>query len=109
MAWDLDREHWRTFRADRIRPRTPTGPRLAPRELPGGTVSGFISSRFRGNDSTTTDWPCQGEAVLHLPATDAAPFAQDGIIEELGPTAADSPSAPGHGPDSPPLCRAAPG
>ncbi|MBO0916022.1 helix-turn-helix transcriptional regulator, partial [Streptomyces laculatispora] len=27
VAWDLHREDWRIFRVDRIRPRTPTGPR----------------------------------------------------------------------------------
>ncbi|GAB1333308.1 helix-turn-helix transcriptional regulator [Streptomyces sennicomposti] len=85
VAWDLDREDWRTFRADRIRPRTPTGPRFTPRELPGGNVSAFVTSRFRGNDGTTTDWPCRGEVVLHLPAAEVAPFAEDGIVEELGP------------------------
>ncbi|GGZ69671.1 helix-turn-helix transcriptional regulator [Streptomyces bluensis] len=85
VAWDLDREDWRTFRVDRVRPRTPTGPRFAPRELPGGNVSTFITSRFRGNDGTTTDWACQGEVVLHLPAAEVAPFAQDGIVEELSP------------------------
>ncbi|WP_149264987.1 YafY family protein [Actinomadura sp. K4S16] len=85
VAWDLDREDWRTFRVDRIRPRTPTGPRFAPRELPGGSVSAFVTSRFRGNDGITTDWPCQGEVILRLPAADVAPFAQDGIVEELGP------------------------
>ncbi|MFE2043063.1 helix-turn-helix transcriptional regulator [Streptomyces sp. NPDC059477] len=86
VAWDLHREYWRTFRVDRIKPRTPTGPRFAPRDLPGGTtVSTFITSRFRGNDGTTTDWPCQGEVILHLPAADVAPFAQDAIVEELGP------------------------
>jgi predicted DNA-binding transcriptional regulator YafY len=84
VAWDLHREDWRTFRVDRIRPRTPTGPRFTPRDLPGGSVSTFITSRFRGNDSTTTDWPCQGEVILRLPAADVAPFAQDGIVEELG-------------------------
>lgn len=85
VAWDLHREDWRTFRADRVRPRTPTGPRFEPRELPGGNVSTFVTGRFRGNDGTTTDWPCRGEVVLHLPAADVAPFAQDGIVEELGP------------------------
>ncbi|WP_128380690.1 helix-turn-helix transcriptional regulator [Streptomyces cavernae] len=85
VAWDLDREDWRTFRVDRIRPRTPTGPRFAPRELPGGSVSAFVTSRFRGNEGATTDWPCQGEVILHLPAAHVAPFAQDGIVEELGP------------------------
>lgn len=85
VAWDLDRDDWRTFRVDRIRPRTPTGPRFTPRELPGDNVSDFVVSRFRGNDGTTTDWACQGEVVLHLPASDVAPFVQEGIVEELGP------------------------
>ncbi|MFJ9719004.1 helix-turn-helix transcriptional regulator [Streptomyces sp. NPDC101213] len=85
VAWDLDRGDWRTFRVDRIRPRTPTGPRFTPRELPGGDVSTFLTSRFRGNDGTSTDWPCRGEVVLHLPAADVAPFVRDGTVEELGP------------------------
>ncbi|MEU0955534.1 WYL domain-containing protein [Streptomyces niveus] len=87
VAWDLHREDWRTFRVERIRPRTPTGPRFVPRELPGGDVSTFITGRFRGNGGnggTATDWPCRGEVVLGLPAADVAPFAEDGIVEELG-------------------------
>jgi predicted DNA-binding transcriptional regulator YafY len=84
LAWDLDREDWRTFRVERIRPRTPTGPRFAPRQLPGGSVSAFVTSRFRGGDGTTADWPCQGDVILHLPAADVAPFAGDGIVEALG-------------------------
>ena len=84
LGWDLDREDWRTFRVDRIRPHTPTGPRFTPRELPGGDVAAFITGRFRGNDGTTGEWPCVGEVVLHLPAADVAPFVEDGIVEELG-------------------------
>jgi predicted DNA-binding transcriptional regulator YafY len=34
LAWDRDREDWRTFRADRITPRLPAGPRFAAREPP---------------------------------------------------------------------------
>ncbi len=34
LAWDLERDAWRTFRVDRIDPRGPTGPRFTPRELP---------------------------------------------------------------------------
>ncbi|MEE1940041.1 WYL domain-containing protein [Streptomyces sp. TRM 70361] len=85
IAWDLDREDWRTFRADRVRPRTPTGPRFAPRPLPGGDASAFLAGRFRGNEGTTTDWPCRGEVVLGIPAAEVVPFARDGIVEELGP------------------------
>ena len=34
VAWDVDRADWRTFRVDRLRPRTPLGRRFAARELP---------------------------------------------------------------------------
>ncbi|MEY9809914.1 helix-turn-helix transcriptional regulator [Streptomyces albogriseolus] len=80
-----DPDDWRVFRLDRVRPRIPTGPRFTPRDIPGGDVGVFITSRFRGNDGTRTDWPCQGQVILDLPATVAAPFAQDGVVEALGP------------------------
>jgi predicted DNA-binding transcriptional regulator YafY len=83
VAWDLDREDWRTFRVDRIAPRTPTGPRLTPRELPGGDVAAFVANRFRG--FSAGDWPCRGEVILDLPAADVSRFAYDGVVEELGP------------------------
>jgi predicted DNA-binding transcriptional regulator YafY len=84
VAWDLDRDDWRTFRADRITPRAPTGPRFVPREIPGGDVAAFVAGRFRGADGPGT-WPCRGEVVLALPAADVIPFAGDGVVEELGP------------------------
>ncbi|WP_134740680.1 WYL domain-containing protein [Nocardioides sp. 503] len=84
LAWDLDRDDWRTFRADRMTPRTPTGPRFTPREVPGGDVGAFVAGRFRGADGPG-DWPCTGEVVLALPARDVTPYAMDGVVEELGP------------------------
>ncbi|WP_113703213.1 helix-turn-helix transcriptional regulator [Nonomuraea lactucae] len=84
VAWDLDREDWRTFRADRIVPRTPTGPRFTPRELPAGDPAAFVSARFRGSDGSR-DWPCRGEVILHLPAAAVSPYTREGIVEELGP------------------------
>ncbi|MCE6997267.1 WYL domain-containing protein [Saccharothrix sp. S26] len=84
VAWDLDRADWRTFRADRITPRTPTGPRFAPRELPGGDVAAFVAARFSGTDDSGGR-PCRGEVVLDLPAAEVAPFVHDGVVEELGP------------------------
>ncbi|MFF4472064.1 helix-turn-helix transcriptional regulator [Streptomyces sp. NPDC001599] len=84
VAWDLDRADWRVFRADRITPRTPTGPRFTPRDLPGGDVAAFLTGRFRGSDGSP-DWPCRGTAVLHLPASAVSPHAADGTVEELGP------------------------
>ena len=84
VAWDLDREDWRTFRADRITPRTPTGPRFTPRELPGGDVAAFVVSRFWESDRSG-DWPCRGEVILDLPAAAVSRYTRDGVVEELGP------------------------
>lgn len=87
VAWDLDREEWRTYRVDRIRPRTPTGPRFAPRTLPDGAdVSTFLVSRFRGRagDDVTTEWPCLGEVVLDLPLAAALPYVGDGVAVAVG-------------------------
>ncbi|MFF5991216.1 helix-turn-helix transcriptional regulator [Prauserella flavalba] len=85
LAWDLDRDDWRTFRADRITPRIPAGPRFSPREVPGGDVAAFIAARFSGSDGTSPGWPCVGEVILGLPAADVSPFARDGVVEELDP------------------------
>ncbi|MEU9507072.1 transcriptional regulator [Micromonospora sp. NPDC048170] len=85
VAWDLDRADWRTFRADRITLRIPNGPRFKPRELPGGDVTTFVVNRFRGADDGSIDWPCQGTAILDLPAATVALYTHDGIIEEFGP------------------------
>ncbi|UBU08306.1 helix-turn-helix transcriptional regulator [Nonomuraea gerenzanensis] len=84
VAWDLDREDWRTFRADRITPRTPAGPRFTPRELPGGTVTAFLTARFRGSEHSG-GWPCTGEVILGLPAAAVSPYVRDGVVEEVGP------------------------
>ncbi len=84
VAWDLERDDWRIFRADRITPRTPTGPRFTPREVPGGDARAFVSARFKGS-AQTDRWPCTGTVVLHLPAEAVRPFAGDGTVEELGP------------------------
>ncbi|MFC8194574.1 helix-turn-helix transcriptional regulator [Streptomyces sp. NPDC057298] len=85
VAWDLDREDWRTFRADRITPRIPTGPRFSPRELPAEDVAAFVTGRFRGSEGSDGDWPCRGEVILGLPATAVSRHLTDGAVEALGP------------------------
>ncbi|SED66915.1 helix-turn-helix transcriptional regulator [Jiangella alba] len=82
VAWDLDRDDWRVFRADRVTPRVPTGPRFTPREVPGGDVAAFVTARFRGGDA---GWPCRGEVLLDLPAAEVAPYVHDGVVEPAGP------------------------
>lgn len=62
LAWDRDREDWRTFRADRIRPRLPTGPRVTPREPPEDAASHVV----RGTGSLA--WKHPARVRLHGPA-----------------------------------------
>jgi hypothetical protein len=93
VAWDLEQADWRIFRADRITPHSPTGPRFAPRPIPGGNVAEYVSARFTGlepgsteSDSTApgNSWPCTGKVVLHRPASGVLPFAGDAVVEDLG-------------------------
>jgi predicted DNA-binding transcriptional regulator YafY len=63
LAWDADREDWRTFRADRIRPRLPNGPRFTPREPPAGGAAAHV---LRGVGSRA--WKYQARVRLHVPA-----------------------------------------
>lgn len=85
VAWDLEREDWRTFRVDRITPRTPDGPRFERRELPGtGGIEAYVTAQFTGSHGPD-GWPCTGEVILSLPVAEVAPYALDGLVEELGP------------------------
>ncbi len=63
VAWDNDRGDWRTFRVDRVTPRTPTGPRFAPRELPEADVATFVQ---RGAGAAT--WRYFARVRLHASA-----------------------------------------
>ncbi|MFE5805012.1 helix-turn-helix transcriptional regulator [Streptomyces sp. NPDC056491] len=63
VAWDVEREDWRTFRADRIRPRTPAGPRFAPREAPDGDLAAYVSRRVSG-----AAWRYRARVTVHAPA-----------------------------------------
>jgi predicted DNA-binding transcriptional regulator YafY len=47
LAWDPDRQDWRTFRLDRLTPRPPTGPRFVPRELPEGGAAAQVTKGLR--------------------------------------------------------------
>ncbi|MDO0931936.1 YafY family protein [Streptomyces sp. DG2A-72] len=43
VAWDLDRDDWRTFRVDRITPKPPHGPRFTPRKPPADDLAAYVS------------------------------------------------------------------
>ncbi|MGW4126349.1 helix-turn-helix transcriptional regulator [Nocardia sp. NPDC004711] len=67
VAWDLGRDDWRTFRVDRMDPKTPAGPRFLPRALPGDDAAAFVA---RG---IAQRWPYRATLRLHAPAdSDAA-------------------------------------
>jgi predicted DNA-binding transcriptional regulator YafY len=65
VAWDLEAGDWRTFRVDRIEPRTPAGPRFTPRELPPDQE---LTARVaRGIGEAT--WRYRARVVVHAPAS----------------------------------------
>jgi predicted DNA-binding transcriptional regulator YafY len=43
VAWDLERNDWRTFRVDRLTLRLPLGQRFAPRPLPDEDVAAYVA------------------------------------------------------------------
>jgi predicted DNA-binding transcriptional regulator YafY len=64
VAWDMDRDDWRTFRADRIEPRTPTGPGFTPRALPPEPE--IAAQVARGVGEAT--WRYRARVIVHASA-----------------------------------------
>ncbi|GAA0730566.1 WYL domain-containing protein [Dactylosporangium roseum] len=79
IGWDLDRGDWRTYRVDRMTPRSPNGPRFTPRPLPAPDVAAFIAERFEGHDP----FPCRGSAILHAPAAAVEEWVRGQAIVEV--------------------------
>jgi len=63
LAFDLERDDWRTFRVDRISPRLPTGPRFRPRPLP---AEGAVDHVDRG--VAAAPWGFRARIVILAPA-----------------------------------------
>jgi predicted DNA-binding transcriptional regulator YafY len=63
VAWDVDRHDWRTFRVDRIQPRTPTGPRFPPRDPPEGGAAAYVA---RGVSAAA--WRYRSRVLVYAPA-----------------------------------------
>jgi predicted DNA-binding transcriptional regulator YafY len=77
VAWDVDRQDWRTFRADRVRPRIPTGPRFAPRDPPDGDVVTYL---LRGVGAAT--WRYRARVRVHAPAAQVAGRLPPAVVVE---------------------------
>ncbi|GAA3595287.1 YafY family protein [Kineosporia mesophila] len=81
VAWDLDRDDWRTFRADRLSDPIAVGARFPGREVPGGDAAAFVKQRTR-----SVPWAVTARLRVFAPVTT--------ISERLG-TAAESVEADG--------------
>ena len=64
VAWDTGLGGWRTFRVDRITPRTPPGPRFTPRTLPPERE--IAAQVARGIGEAT--WRYRAQVIVHAPA-----------------------------------------
>ncbi|MEU3629378.1 YafY family protein [Streptomyces fradiae] len=63
VAWDVGRDGWRTFRVDRLTPRTPPGPSFTGRPLRPGEAAEMVT---RGVASALG--PCRTVATVRAPA-----------------------------------------
>ncbi|MGW2227617.1 helix-turn-helix transcriptional regulator [Streptomyces formicae] len=94
VAFDIDREDWRTFRVDRVSDPFATGARFVPRELPAGDAAEFIrESMWRGRRTYDVDVTFQAPAVFvaaRLPAVLGPLETVDDTTCRLRCTASDS-------------------
>ncbi|MCK2215066.1 WYL domain-containing protein [Actinomadura sp. ATCC 31491] len=63
LGWDTGRAGWRTYRIDRLRLRTPNGPRFVPREPPDPDLAAYVSRSI-----SSAPYRYQGRFTLHAPA-----------------------------------------
>jgi predicted DNA-binding transcriptional regulator YafY len=80
VAWDLDRDDWRTFRVDRIAGLSAAGHRFAPRQPPEGDVA-----RYTSRGLSTEVYRYQARLTLHVPAEVAAEriTPTSGLVEPI--------------------------
>ena len=82
LAYDLERDGWRTFRVDRMQETRSVGHRFRARELPADDVAAYVASKTRQVQLKVT-----GRVVVHAPAAEVerrmGGWVQ-GSIEPLG-------------------------
>ncbi|MFJ3825397.1 helix-turn-helix transcriptional regulator [Streptomyces nodosus] len=94
VAYDLEREDWRTFRVDRITEPFATGARFTPRELPTGSAAEYLrQSMYRRQETYAFEvtFAAPAEAVAaRLPPWLGPPEPLDGLNCRLRGTTSDS-------------------
>jgi predicted DNA-binding transcriptional regulator YafY len=73
VGWDVDRQDWRTFRAERMQLRVPGGARFSPRELPGGDAAAWVAQH-----ASAARWRHRARVLVHAPA--------EYVINRINPT-----------------------
>jgi predicted DNA-binding transcriptional regulator YafY len=99
VAYDLDRQDWRTFRLDRVVvPAQPTGARFRPREIPGGDAAAFV----RRKTSREAAGPAAAEMIA-IVAADAGHVREKigrwATVRAIGPGRCEVRMAPPDDPD----------
>ena len=71
VAWDCDRDAWRTFRVDRLTRLSPAGARFEPRALPDGDdAAAFVAANLSGASSRY-----HARVTLFAPAEEVARYS----------------------------------
>lgn len=83
LAFDRDRDDWRTFRLDRLAAPRATRFEFKPRKIPGGNAAEYVRRSMRSRPMRY-----QVTATLHAPAADIAGRirAGEGVVEPLDET-----------------------
>ncbi|HEX6286335.1 MAG TPA: YafY family protein [Acidimicrobiia bacterium] len=76
LAFDRDREDWRTFRLDRMWSPWGTRVRFEPRPIPGGSAADYVEQSLR-----SMPMRYRAEATVHAPAGDVAERLKHGDAE----------------------------
>ncbi len=83
LAFDLDRDDWRTFRVDRVTLRTPGGRRFVPRPLPAEDIASWTAAGLSNRVHRY-----RGRFTVHAPAAAVADVVTpaSGVVEALTAT-----------------------
>jgi predicted DNA-binding transcriptional regulator YafY len=73
VAWDRERQDWRTFRVDRVDPGLSTGSRFAPREPPAEDIAAYVLRAV-----SYTPYPYRARVILNAPVSE--------VVERVPPT-----------------------
>jgi predicted DNA-binding transcriptional regulator YafY len=76
-AWDVVRDDWRLFRADRMRPRSHRGARFAARPDPDGDIVAYVEKALG-----TAMWRYRARVRVHAPAAEVAALLPAAVVIE---------------------------